>query len=189
MPKLVDHDEYRRELLAGCFELFSRRGYDNVTMREIAAELNVSTGTLYHYFPTKQAVFEQLFEQERVLDIAEILTQVGDLPDREAVIRGVFEHWDQKKSYYQNIMLLAVDYFRGNGAVPDQGPLADFSAYYREAIGANFGVKPAMASFIFVFIIGLMYHSLLVPGSVNFTEQLALLKECIMRKKVPAGKK
>ena len=56
MPKIVDHDEYRKELLERCFGIFSRKGFSNVTMREIVSEIGVSTGTLYHYFDTKEKI-------------------------------------------------------------------------------------------------------------------------------------
>jgi AcrR family transcriptional regulator len=54
MPKIVDHDQYRKELLSKCFDLFAEKGYGSITMRQIAEGLNVSTGTLYHYFPANK---------------------------------------------------------------------------------------------------------------------------------------
>jgi AcrR family transcriptional regulator len=76
MPKIVDADQYRQELLNKCFDLFANQGYANVTTRQIAKELGVSTGTLYHYFPNKQALFEQLVEQISLQDVG-ILRQVN----------------------------------------------------------------------------------------------------------------
>lgn len=69
MPKIVDADQYRQELLNKCFDLFANQGYASVTTRQIAKELGVSTGTLYHYFPNKQALFEQLVEQISLQDV------------------------------------------------------------------------------------------------------------------------
>ena len=62
MPKIVDRDRYRKELLNKCFDIFAEKGYSSVTMREIGSEIGVSTGTLYHYFPSKESLFEQLIE-------------------------------------------------------------------------------------------------------------------------------
>jgi AcrR family transcriptional regulator len=58
MPKIVDHEAYIAELVEGAALLFSERGYGSVTMRQLAVGLKVSTGTLYHYFSSKQALFE-----------------------------------------------------------------------------------------------------------------------------------
>ena len=62
MPKIVDHDEYRKALLKESFECFAQKGYSVVTMRELAKHIGVSTGTLYHYFPSKKAIFEAVID-------------------------------------------------------------------------------------------------------------------------------
>lgn len=38
------------------YKLFSLHGYDAVTMEQIAAEADVAKGTLYNYFPVKEAL-------------------------------------------------------------------------------------------------------------------------------------
>lgn len=58
MARALDHDDRRRELALSCAPLFARSGYAALNMRGIAAELGVSTGVVYHYFPSKAAVFE-----------------------------------------------------------------------------------------------------------------------------------
>ncbi len=58
MAKALDHDDRRRELALSCAPLFAKSGYAALNMRGIAAELGVSTGVVYHYFPSKAALFE-----------------------------------------------------------------------------------------------------------------------------------
>lgn len=58
MPKALDHDERRRELAVACTRMFAKSGYAALNMRQIALELGVSTGVLYHYFTGKAALFE-----------------------------------------------------------------------------------------------------------------------------------
>lgn len=58
MPKIVDHDAYRNELAAGAVHVFRQHGFHGLGMRKIAEEIGVSKGTLYHYFPSKKALFE-----------------------------------------------------------------------------------------------------------------------------------
>jgi AcrR family transcriptional regulator len=79
MPKQVDHDDMRARLLDAAGALFAARGYAASGMRELAAAAGVSTGSLYHYFPDKRALFEQLVE--RTVD--------GDLADLEAALAAV----------------------------------------------------------------------------------------------------
>jgi AcrR family transcriptional regulator len=54
------------------FELFESRGYDSVTMEQIAAEADVAKATLYNYFPVKEALIAHRFSQEIALGMSEI---------------------------------------------------------------------------------------------------------------------
>ncbi len=63
MPKVVDHDERRDELLASIRRLIAREGLDGASNRAIAQETGWSTGTLAHYFADKDDVLRQTLEQ------------------------------------------------------------------------------------------------------------------------------
>lgn len=54
MPKIVDHDARREELVEATWRVIARTGMVGATMREIAREANVSTGLLAHYFSDKE---------------------------------------------------------------------------------------------------------------------------------------
>ncbi|HEX6601891.1 MAG TPA: TetR/AcrR family transcriptional regulator [Solirubrobacterales bacterium] len=54
----LDVDERRRQLLERGAELFTSHPYEELSMSKIAAEVGISKGLLYHYFPSKQAYFE-----------------------------------------------------------------------------------------------------------------------------------
>jgi AcrR family transcriptional regulator len=55
----MDVDERRRQLLERGAELFTSHSYDDLSMNKIAAEVGISKALLYHYFPSKQAFFEE----------------------------------------------------------------------------------------------------------------------------------
>jgi len=55
----MDVDERRQQLLERGAELFTSRPYDELSMNKIAAEVGISKALLYHYFPSKQAFFEE----------------------------------------------------------------------------------------------------------------------------------
>ncbi|HEY7633361.1 MAG TPA: TetR/AcrR family transcriptional regulator [Thermoleophilaceae bacterium] len=56
MPKIVDHDARREELVEATWRVIARTGTVGATMREIAREAGVSTGLLAHYFADKEAL-------------------------------------------------------------------------------------------------------------------------------------
>ena len=73
--------------------LFARFGYRRTSMDDIAREVGVAKGTLYLYFPSKEALFCALLartvkEAERLCDVAQ--AQGGDLA---AQIFGQLDAW------------------------------------------------------------------------------------------------
>lgn len=53
MPKVVDHDQRRIELVNATWRIIARLGIEGATMREIAAEAGFANGALKPYFGTK----------------------------------------------------------------------------------------------------------------------------------------
>ncbi|MCL6415706.1 TetR/AcrR family transcriptional regulator [Aestuariirhabdus sp. Z084] len=62
MPKVVDHEAYRQELTTKAVAVFTEHGYHGLGMRGIAEAMGVSKSALYHYFPSKKALFEACTE-------------------------------------------------------------------------------------------------------------------------------
>lgn len=66
MPKLVDHAERRRAIVAAAWRLIAARGIDGINMRDLAAEAGYTNGALSHYFSGKDEILRSAFEH--VLD-------------------------------------------------------------------------------------------------------------------------
>jgi AcrR family transcriptional regulator len=54
----LQRDERRELLLQRATELFARRGYEGLSMSQLAREADISKALLYHYFPSKRRLFE-----------------------------------------------------------------------------------------------------------------------------------
>jgi AcrR family transcriptional regulator len=89
-PPQSEHRDTRQALMDSALELFSERGYFGTTLRDIARAVGVRESALYHYFPSKEALFEAILEQragslafyEELLsapvdDVRELLERVG----------------------------------------------------------------------------------------------------------------
>jgi AcrR family transcriptional regulator len=61
VPKIVDHDERRLELVDATWRIIARNGLEGATMREIAMEAGFANGALKPYFPTKDTLLEFAF--------------------------------------------------------------------------------------------------------------------------------
>ncbi|MEV7551604.1 TetR/AcrR family transcriptional regulator [Amycolatopsis sp. NPDC089917] len=77
------HEAKRRAILDAAAWCFSEKGFEKTTTAEICRTAGISTGSLFHYFPNKRAVFVGIFEQD------------GD--ETEALIaaaRGIDDPWE-----------------------------------------------------------------------------------------------
>jgi AcrR family transcriptional regulator len=61
VPKIVDHDERRLELVDATWRIIARLGIEGATMREIATEAGFANGALKPYFATKDTLLTFAF--------------------------------------------------------------------------------------------------------------------------------
>ena len=68
MPKDVDHDERREQLVEAVWRVVARDGIERATIRGIAKETGWSSGVLAHYFADKDDIIESAlrFMYERI---------------------------------------------------------------------------------------------------------------------------
>ncbi len=90
MPKVVDHDERRREITAAMWRILLREGMGAVTVRALAVEAGWSVGALRHYYKSQDDLI--LFAMGEML--VSIAGRMGSLdfhdPDR-AVLQSAIE--------------------------------------------------------------------------------------------------
>lgn len=84
MLQIERSERSRTAILDAALELFSHRGYGATSMRDIASKAGVSTGSVYHHFADKEAIFQGLLEQFRTI------TQQPDFPINIVLERGEF---------------------------------------------------------------------------------------------------
>ncbi len=67
MPRIAKDrmEENQRRIQAAALKLFTKQGFHGTNIREIAEETGVSTGAIYTYYPSKEAVFESLVQGYR----------------------------------------------------------------------------------------------------------------------------
>src|SRR5436305_12208643 len=69
----------RAEILAAAQRCFVRSGFPNASMQDICAEVGMSPGNLYRYFPSKEALVAGIAERDR----AELAQQFASVNLRE----------------------------------------------------------------------------------------------------------
>ena len=180
MPKIVDHKKYKQEILSHCFNLFARRGYAALTMRQIASELKISTGSLYHYFPSKQAIFQEMLEWQSVQDVQEAIDMIGPENSLEERLDLIFEFVKQRESQFRNMMFLVVDYYRHHEVQSTDFALKEITKYYRKAIlkYAGLGKESILSNHLFSIFVGIIFMRI-IDDDMKFEDHALLTKSAI----------
>ncbi|WP_341531097.1 TetR/AcrR family transcriptional regulator [Nostoc sp. UHCC 0302] len=178
MPKIVDHEQYRREMLSKCFDLFADKGYAAVTMREIAQGLEVSTGTLYHYFPSKKALFEQFVEELNQQEMSMAIAELEGTETLQAAMEALGRYLSKNEDYYIKLTYILVDFSQHQDSKEmwSSAMFKRIDQRCRQAMKDFLGIQDdALASFILCLIDGLILERLWGNEKISFAEQCTLL--------------
>lgn len=107
--KAEQSSERRDEILAIAARLIAKRGYSATTVRDIADEAGILSGSLYHHFASKEAMLQEILHgfMDRLLSRYEQI--VAETPDPragiDALVECAFETIDREPAavgLYQN---------------------------------------------------------------------------------------
>jgi AcrR family transcriptional regulator len=111
------------KILEVALGLFRTKGFDQTTMRDIAAKAGVATGAAYYYYPSKDAIMMAFYQRtfdEMQTKIGRVLDAPGSLEVRmRELIRVKLEYFGRNRGVLRGILK--------NGADPKH-PVSPFSA-------------------------------------------------------------
>ena len=129
-----DQDKHH-QIIEAAVRVFSRNGYYNSRVSDIAKEAGVASGTIYLYFKTKDAILVTLFREKMAAWVAHVRAAIAGEPDAVAKIRrlvalhfGVLENDPALAEVVQVELRQGHKFFRGATA-------HEVSAYF-ELIGS-----------------------------------------------------
>lgn len=97
-------DARRRQILQRAIEVFASTPYDDVNMDTFAAELGISKGLVFHYFPTKRALYVAgLLQETEALLRATMPTGTG-LAQAAANLQVYFEYVETRREAFLYLM-------------------------------------------------------------------------------------
>lgn len=77
-------EETKQKIIAAAVKLFRQQGFDAATMEQIAEEADIAKGTLYNYFPVKEAILSEYIRRSFREKNARRIEQLQALPDTHA---------------------------------------------------------------------------------------------------------
>ena len=114
MPKIAAserdafYEKRRSELAETALRLWATRGFDATSVESIAREAGISKGTFYLYFPTKQALLEEVMRRNSLVPVVQEL--IANLQHRSledavhAFVRAAWRHLHERRE----LILLAI---------------------------------------------------------------------------------
>lgn len=180
MPKIVNHHEYKEKMLEKSLYLFTRRGYSNINMKQIAAEIGVSTGTLYHYFPSKEKMLVEMIAWIGDKNVDEYIRRTSSADSISDRFDLIVDFWKEKGELYENIMLLAIDVYRNVDIEKWKELYSFFAARYIDTMSERLKISRSFARSIFIYFIGLSFHSLALDGTKEYHKHIDFLDTILM---------
>ena len=111
MPKVVDHEQRRREIAAAVWRLASAHGLESVSLRQVAAEAGVSMRLVQYYFETKDRML--LFALRHLNEVLErrVRTALGGEPTPRQIIRTTLAELVPADEHGRMVSLVFIAYF------------------------------------------------------------------------------
>ena len=104
MPKMIL--EYKKAVISKivetALEIFSTKGYQDLTMDEIAKKLGISKGALYSYFTSKDEILKEIYKNGRQT-MQKILCEASQDDDLKQIMETIFKLTTEK--YEKNIRI------------------------------------------------------------------------------------
>jgi AcrR family transcriptional regulator len=190
MPKIVDHDARRREIIEAVWSLISTRGFHSVTMRDLAREAGYANGALVRYFPDKEAVLQAAFRRAFDATNERAATAIDGLGGLAALERLALEIMplDETRLREARVVIGFWDYAAGDEHLVEffGGTMVEWREqvrmYLRQARAA--GEVPAggrpdelVVDALLSMLMGLQINALFMPRETTPPRQRALLED------------
>ena len=122
--EIVDLSKGKMKLIKVAMAMFAERGFDGVTVRDLAAEASVSVGLINHHFGSKEGLreavdryfisqFEEILEEPRPRSEADVRGLDAVVDWTEDWISRHIGDWDVSKAYMRRALLDGSDWGEG----------------------------------------------------------------------------
>jgi len=141
MPKIVDKEQRRHEILETAITVFGKKGYRNTKASDLAEAAGIGKGTLYEYFRSKEEIFAgafHLYFENYDRELQHILSKEND-PEKQMhlLIKSSFEMFLQGSSEFAAVIMdFWAEGSRKDTDLVDQLDLKSVYGTFRDEIAA-----------------------------------------------------
>lgn len=160
MARALPADTRRGEILDAAFGVFAEHGYHALSTRDLAKHLGATTGVLYHWFDSKEALFEAMLARQVARQVGEALAALAAVP-LEGRMAALGRHLAIHADDLQRTLLVSLDYQRAHPGAP---PLAQALGAYRAALAGEVGLTDDTARVVVSLVLGELLQRILDPS-------------------------
>jgi len=103
----------RDKILKASARMFSERGYDRVTTREIAKDIGINSASIYYHFPSKVDILHSLYNlysqtrRQSYPDLGELLRIAETHPPHAVLMMSIFHYSEENVEMLDQILVTA----------------------------------------------------------------------------------
>ena len=121
----------RDAILDAMLDLVVERGFHDAPMSLVAQRSGASAGVIYHYFPSKEAIIQALYERIRALKQASLLQGFSlDQDPRESFVQGCLNAYNFYRKHKREMRFFEQYSHAGFPCAPEAAPLDELAAAF-----------------------------------------------------------
>ena len=131
--------ETRSKIIAVAMELFRNQGFEESSVDQIAEEADVAKGTLYNYFPSKEAILHGYMQNSARENEHLISALIQGLPDTRSRLTALFQHVSEWMKSNRDLFKIYISYRMQNLIQPvyDKSQRSGFADHLQAIIEAG----------------------------------------------------
>lgn len=187
MPKIVDHDAYRAAIVDAAVQSFVVHGYGGLGMRDLARQLGISKSALYHYFPSKEALFRHVVDAVVRSDIAAFDARALTGTTVTQRLAAFVDHVCGNEDWYVQQFLLLTEYVRVRDALEGADEMHVATERYVVAIAVALGVAPDEARALYFQLGGIVMQRVFDGRRTDLRDGLRWIVETLAARHGASG--
>ena len=127
-------EETKKKIIEIAINLFKEQGVDGTTMEQIAREVDIAKGTLYNYFPVKEAIIDEYikrsFKDKNPIRMQELLAAPDTRSRMIIAFEGLLQGIEAQKELFEKYLV-----YRMQNMISFQQNEKDKSGFHLLAMG------------------------------------------------------
>ena len=133
MPKIVNKEEKKAQILEASIRVFSKKGLNNTKISDIAEAAAVGKGTIYEYFKSKDEIFTASFYFHMEKFEENISRRLFRIQDPLEKLRAYFSAWSEIfEGEHLDYLEIVLDFWAEGVRERNDSWMIDLNKFYSE---------------------------------------------------------